>query len=744
MNVYLTDPRAEKATGNKRGCLALLALAGLLWLAMPAFASRRPPVVHHRLEVTIDPSAGRLEVTDELWPVDPKKGVEFLLHEGLRPRLLTPGARLSGGERLRTSVPARRWRVELPETAASLRLRYRGEIRHPPREGELHATPGTLSSQGVELSPATLWYPWIADRLVTFQMRLSLPRGWHGISQGRSGDDDRTWREDRPQEGIHLVAGPYRRYRRRFGELTAMAWLHQADARLAGRYLAATGKYLDLYSRLIGPYPYAKFALVENFWESGYGMPSFTLLGPTILRLPFILRSSYPHEILHNWWGNSVYVDLRSGNWSEGLTSYLADHLLKERQGLGADYRRDVLLRYANWVKESDDQPLVRFHGRHDEASQAAGYGRMLMLAHMLRLRLGDAPFLQGLRRFYRRNRFRIADFDDLRSAFEAVSGERLKGFFDQWTKRTGAPALKLEKVRVERTKKGYRLHGRLIQTQKEPPFRLRVPLYVQLRDEPQAESHALEMAGRRLDFVLELKKRPVRLRVDPLYDLFRRLDPAETPPSLSALFSADSVAVVLPAEAPPPLRRAYRLLAEAWQARNPRTRILDDDTLRQLPPQGAVWIFGEENRFAGRLWNSKEKTVAGSAGRMRLPKGFQPDDGGSLVVATRIRRPLGLLVLGRPEQARSLARRLPHYGKYGYLWFDAEGRNRLKGGWPTSGGALEVPLAPQAPPLRISDHPSLLEQLGGDIRLTEPSHPPAGQPQRHRQAEGGEQQQPD
>ena len=70
-----------------------------------------------------------------------------------------------------------------------------------------------------------------------------------------------------------------------------------------------------MYRQLIGPYPYGKFALVENFWETGYGMASFTLLGPQVIRFPFILNSSYPHEILHNWWGNSVFVDYASGNW---------------------------------------------------------------------------------------------------------------------------------------------------------------------------------------------------------------------------------------------------------------------------------------------------------------------------------------------------------------------------------------------------------------------------------------------
>jgi aminopeptidase N len=109
-----------------------------------------------------------------------------------------------------------------------------------------------------------------------------------------------------------------------------MVLLREPDAPLARKYLAATHRYLALYDELIGPYPYKKFAMVENFRQTGYGMPSFTLLGSRVIRFPFILSSSYPHEILHNWWGNSVYVDYDSGNWSEGLTSYLADHLIRE------------------------------------------------------------------------------------------------------------------------------------------------------------------------------------------------------------------------------------------------------------------------------------------------------------------------------------------------------------------------------------------------------------------------------
>jgi aminopeptidase N len=124
-----------------------------------------------------------------------------------------------------------------------------------------------------------------------------------------------------------LIAAPFERYEKPIQNGQAQVYLRSSDPDLAERYLEATERYLALYSALIGPYPYDKFAPVENFWDTGLGMPSFTLLGPRVIRLPFILYTSYPHEVLHNWWGNGVYVDYETGNWSEGLTAYLADNL---------------------------------------------------------------------------------------------------------------------------------------------------------------------------------------------------------------------------------------------------------------------------------------------------------------------------------------------------------------------------------------------------------------------------------
>lgn len=69
--------------------------------------------------------------------------------------------------------------------------------------------------------------------------------------------------------------------------------------------------------------------------------------------------------------------------------------------------RRDALRRYRDYVQGGADFPLVEFRSRHSAATQAVGYGKALMLFHMLRRELGDDVFVRGLRDLYREQRFR-------------------------------------------------------------------------------------------------------------------------------------------------------------------------------------------------------------------------------------------------------------------------------------------------------------------------------------------------
>ena len=116
-------------------------------------------------------------------------------------------------------------------------------------------------------------------------------------------------------------------------------YLFPDDAALADEYLDASARYLDAYIPLLGPYPFSQFAVVENFFSSGLGMPSFTLLGSGIIKRHYTQPYALGHEIVHSWIGNGVFNRVSQGNWVEGLTTYLSNYYYHELTGDEAQAR---------------------------------------------------------------------------------------------------------------------------------------------------------------------------------------------------------------------------------------------------------------------------------------------------------------------------------------------------------------------------------------------------------------------
>ena len=216
------------------------------------------------------------------------------------------------------------------------------------------------------------------------------------------------------------MAGPYELAERRVDSvdgrsLVVRTWFHPELAPLAEGYLESAAGYIELYERWTGAYPFGDFGIVSSPTPTGFGMPSLTYLGIDVLRLPFIRHTSLGHEVLHNWWGNGVYVDYERGNWAEGLTTFMADYHYRERAGdEDAREQRLAWLRDFAAVPPSDDRPLASFRARSHGASQVVGYHKAAMLFLMLRDRLGRQTFDEGLRRFWRENRFEVAGWPAL------------------------------------------------------------------------------------------------------------------------------------------------------------------------------------------------------------------------------------------------------------------------------------------------------------------------------------------
>lgn len=603
---------------------------------------------------------------------------------------------------------AKRYRVRLAEGQHEFQLRYQGKVdfgfETPSQEYArgFSETAGTINSQGTYLAGSTLWYPWIGSQLLTFELSARSPEGWHLISPGSGSSRDEQgvshWSSASPVDELHIVGGPLTRYSRSVGAATAEVYLREPDPVLAAKYLESTARNLEMYRQMLGPYPYDKFALVENFWETGYGMPSFTLLGPQIIRFPFILTSSYPHEILHNWWGNGVFVDYDSGNWCEGLTAYHADHLYKEQAGQGADYRRDTLKKYRDFVREARDFPLTEFRSRHSPATEAVGYGKALMTYHMLRRQVGDTVYLRGLQRFYREQRGKQATFMDLASAHGAAAGVDLDAFMQQWITRSGAPTLRLENVQQH----AQAITGTLLQVQNGGAFVLQVPVII--RTVEGIESFMVSMTEKSVDFRFDTAATPLALEVDPEFDLFRLLDARETAPSLGQMFGEPEVLAIFPAAANPAEREAFQSMIDFWgggKAQNIKVQL--DQNITELPKDQPVWIFGTNNTWATQLYGRAEAIdgFAWFGSKLRAGKEELDLAQHSAIIVRRhplnSARAVAWVALASPSHGAAVARKLPHYGKYSWLGFEAtEARNIAKGEWPTSDSPLKVDLRTQ------------------------------------------------
>ncbi len=687
---------------------------------------------HHKISVTINPEKHTLGAVDQitLTSEQVKKDITFSLNNNLKVTSATPGVIIKLLKRDAKTEDVGIDREEYDSTIGlkentyvvtfknkkkidtTFVLKLSGVINYAiTQAGEEYArgfsqTPGVIDEKGVYLAGSTTWLPKFDDELISFELSVTVPDQWNVVSQGKrtlnevkKGFRTVIWDSPEPTEEIYLIAAKFTEYSRSAGAITVFAFLRTPDEGLANKYLEATAQYLELYRKLIGPYPYSKFALVENFWETGYGMPSFTLLGEQIIRFPFILNSSYPHELLHNYWGNSVYVDSKTGNWCEGLTAYLADHLIAEQRGQAEDYRRATLQKYTDYVTPSNDFPLNKFRSRYSGPSEAIGYGKTSMVLNMLRDDVGDEQFTRAFQKFYRENKYKSASFSDIRSAFETVTGKDLKSFFEQWINRTGAPELELSNVSVKKDSLGYHLVFSLKQIQKDDVFSLTVPVAISY--EKKAEIKKVSFNQREQLYEFTVAENPVKVQVDPQFNVFRKLHFNEIPPSLTKILGAQEIIILLPSKASKDRLEYYKDFATRWSG-DPTKKIstIFDSTITELPSDKNIWILGTENKFTAVFNNSLQgysSYVTSDSIRLNQTI-FQNVNHSFVITARHPKNPSAVIAFvsaDSKDAISGLVRKVPHYGKYSYLVFEgAEPANIAKGEWSSVGSPLDVTLS--------------------------------------------------
>ncbi|MBK7188907.1 MAG: hypothetical protein IPH86_09585 [bacterium] len=683
---------------------AAVLVAGLMPVSGGRAATAEPaPVLAHAVEAIFNIEVHTISLRDR---VTVPAGLECLrLGDGLAYEIVAgQGALQSGAAAAITRVEATDaeggpWqRLDLAAAGLAqggeLVLSARGTFNAPVDEvefsrenvgGEISAT---ISAEGIYMSSMSGWLPTAEGALGTYDLSLDTPAGYETVTQGKlvehreaNGRLHTRWRSDDPSDSLDLVANRFVVTCETIREgLESCTYLLSDEPELRATYLERTRAYIAMYEEMIGPYPYAKFATVENWFPTGYGMPSYTLLGGQVLRLPFIPYTSFGHEIAHNWWGNSIFVDLDEGNWCEGLTTWCADYHYKELEGPAAarEYRRNLLKDYAAYVTDpTKDFPLSEFRSRHSGATRAVGYGKSMMVFHMADRQVGRERFLAALREVASTHRFRAAGWSDFLTAFGLDTG-----FAAQWLTRVGAPSLALADVRFEATKITFRLR------QATPNYDLSVPVRVTAAGGAETE-HVVELRGAEGSFTLPVAG-VTRLAVDPDCHLFRRLDPAEIEPTISQVFGSDRHVFVVDQPAGP-LADAARAFARAFTESDSAV-VVDGLPVDALPAEeGRTAVVLNPGPALLAKFAAPGLTVSGRTFFLE-GKRYSLDSTDLVFAAADPRRPgaTALVVLcGSPARLPGLADRVSHYGKYSWLALPAGQGRPERGNWAAGASPL-------------------------------------------------------
>jgi aminopeptidase N len=599
---------------------------------------------------------------------------------------LAPGLELDSAEADEVAALTRnigsanqpRFELTLPKqfSAHKLRIRYHGRLLklNPEEYRDTFASlPPMASKEGSYLPAGSGWYP---EPGAFFSYRLAVRTSADQIavapgtpSHEELKEDTRTalFTMDHPVEGIDLMIGPYVLKERvvsiNAAHVALRTYFHPDIAELADGYLDASKSYLERYANQIGTYPYSHFSIVSSPLPTGLGMYSLTYLGRDVLKLPFIKATSLGHEVLHNWWGNGVFVDPVDGNWSEGLTTFMADYAFKEDEGPeAAKEMRYGWLRDRQAIPPGEERPLSAFQSRHHVASANAGYGKAAMLFLALRDRIGRENFYAALRQFWLQHRFKAASFKDLRQAFEKSSDEDLSGFFAQWLEQAGASLYSLNSAFFD----GKALHLAIGQTLPDNKMRLPVRVY-------SAGSHEdffLDHSG--LEFkatTLAPKAEPLALSIDPDFTVWRALALEESPPILRDAVAGRHLALLVLNDK---LATAALSFTKAF-AEGEIVKVSE----QQAAQEKFVIVFGSPQEIDA--WLSRSK----------LPPRPAVVSGGDTqvwMVNHPARHVLAVSIHDQDDKARfsleTAGKRLPHLARYSWLTFE-QGQTRLRGTLP-------------------------------------------------------------
>ncbi len=204
--------------------------------------------------------------------------------------------------------------------------------------------------------------------------------------------------------------------------------------------IAETVGIMNLYEQLFETYPFSAEKYGHCEFGGGGGMEH-----QTVSFEEGFDRDLIAHELGHQWFGDKVTCGSWKDIWlNEGFATYLAALVIENMDGA------DSFINYkANLIDYITSQPDGAVYLTDAEATDSnrifnsrLSYYKGAMVLEMLRWKLGDANFFQGIKDYLDDPAlaYKYATTENLKTHLETASGMSLTEFFNDWVYNQGYP----------------------------------------------------------------------------------------------------------------------------------------------------------------------------------------------------------------------------------------------------------------------------------------------------------------
>ncbi len=338
------------------------------------------------------------------------------------------------------------------------------------------------------------------------------------------------WQQDLPHSAylISIIVGEFHREEETWRGKPITYYVPEKYKDGVQRSFGNTVRMLEYFSNLIGvEYPWAQYAQTCAYgFGGGMENTSATTLGTRTLHderahLDFSSDSLVSHELGHQWFGDLVTCKDWAHLWlNEGFASFMTPIWFEHDLGV-EEYDLAIYNSMKRALRGGKKRPIVDRAYKHPrDMFDARAYPKGASVLHMLRRRLGDDAFWRSIKRYLTEHAYQPVETSDLRLAMEAETGLALERFFYDWTRRPGAPKLKVSFSWDEETK----LAALTVkQTQDAAAFHFPFEVEFHFENDPPL-TISRNVTQKKHRFVLPLASYPTMVLIDPREAVLKKL----------------------------------------------------------------------------------------------------------------------------------------------------------------------------------------------------------------------------